>query len=373
MLKKIRRPYPLPPRRKDITEPSLDWRIRAIVAAVGAKRALTPELQNRLEMCGILWSDLAPVMARIRSAESWAREWMREAEQSEAAGAYDRAAAQAFLGQVIVSPHHPVKGWFQATLQRCHLEDRKRRFNGTVERITLMQGRLVGIWERPAVVTRIPVLLMPPLASTKEELAVLSNPLLNQGHSVLRLDIPGQGESPCPLRLNTEELIRDALDEMGFSETEGIIVGGISLGSYFGLRLAAIDPKRVRAAFAVSPPAIVTEEDWARQIEIIWQYLDIYFGCGDRSETHQLALNLHMNGLAEEICCPVLMYQGTRDRINVPNARELYREFLKNAEVTDFLLPDLHACPWHLGPRIAPEVVQWIAKVTESTKDAPRR
>jgi esterase/lipase len=297
---------------------------------------------------------------------------MREAERSEAAGDYDRAASQAFLGQVIVSPHHPVKGWFWQTLQRCHLEDRKRRFDGTVERVSLAEGRLIGIWERPTTITRRPVLLLPPLASTKEELAVLSIPLLEQGHSVLRLDMPGQGESPCPLTPNTEVLLRDAMDEMGFTETEGIIVGGISLGSYFGLRLAAIDPRRVRAAFAVSPPAIVTEEDWARQMEIIWQYLDIYFGCADRSETHKLALNLHMEGIAEEIRCPVLMYQGTLDRINVTNARELYRTMLKNAQVTDFLLPDLHACPWHLSPRIAPEVVGWIQRVTEEATDAPR-
>lgn len=342
------------------------------MAAIGAKRALNPELQNRLEMCGIPWSDLAPVMARIRSVESWAREWMREAERSEAAGQFDRAAAQAFLGQVVVSPHHPVKRWFLQTMQRCHLEDRKQKFDGTVERVTLADGRLVGIWERPATVTRLPVLLMPPLASIKEELAVLADPLLAQGHPVLRLDMPGQGESPCPLSLNTEEILRDAMDEMGFTEAEGIIVGGISLGSYYGLRLTAIDPRRVRAAFAVSPPAIVTEDDWAGQIEIIWQYLDIYFGCADRSDTHKLAMNLHMDGIAEEIRCPVLMYQGTLDRINVPNARELYRGMLRNAEVTDFLLPDLHACPWHLSPRIAPEVAGWIRKVTGEGLDALR-
>ena len=360
------RPFPPRPRNVEFCVPSLDWTLQAIVAVIGAKNALPPQLRNRLAMCGIPWEEMEPLLTGVRTVEGWARAWMRAAEVAEAEGNFAKAAAMAFLGQLVVSPRHPAKGWFLSTLQRNHLRDRQAMTDRTVERVELAGGQLVGIWEVPHGADRMPVMLMPPLASTKEELTVFADPLLAQGHPVLRLDMPGQGESPAPLSPTLETILQGALDEMGFTAAEGVILGGISLGSYFSLRLAAVEPRRVRAVFGVSPPAIVTPADWARQLEIIWQYLDIYFGCETREQTHRLALTLHLDPLGTQVRCPVLLYHGTQDRICVPDARERYREILPCAPLTDYLLPDVHACPMHLSPRIAPEVVRWLKQVIGS-------
>lgn len=362
MLQQLRRKRPFPPRpiNPGLVAPSLDWILQAIVAAVSAKGAMTPALRNRLAMCGIPWPELEAVLARVRTIESWAREMIRGAEKAEGEGDYSRAAAYAFLGQLVVGPHHPVKKYLQTLMRENHIKDRQCTIDGTVQRVSLAGGRFAGIYERPAMVRQRPVILMPPLASTKEELVPLADPLLAQGHPVLRLDLPGQGESLGPLELDSEHLLKSALDEMGFTASEGVYMGGISLGSYYALRLAAIDPDRVRAVYAVSPPAIMTHDDWAGQMEIIWCYLDVYFGTATRKETHQIAMNLHLNELGERITCPVLLYHGAQDRICVPNARECYREILVNASLTDYLLPDIHACPWHLAPRIGPEAAKWL-------------
>jgi pimeloyl-ACP methyl ester carboxylesterase len=370
MLTRFRRkrpPFPARPTRPGLVEPSLDWTLQAVVAALGADRAMTPQLRNRLAMCGIPWPELEAVLRRVRTVESWSREMIRGAEKAESAGDYARAAAYAFLGQLVVSPHHPVKKHFQKLLRENHLRHRQTTRAGTAESVSLVGGRVRGIYERPARVRARPVVLFPPLASTKEELVPLADPLLEAGHPVLRLDMPGQGESPAPLEPESERLLRSALDEMGYTASEGVFLGGISLGSYYALRIAATDPERVCAVFAVSPPAIVTGDDWARQMEIIWQYLDIYFDTPTREETHRIALNLHLNGLGERVTCPVLMYHGTRDRINVPDARERYREILASAPLTDYLLPDIHACPWHLGPRIGPEAARWLGAMGDDT------
>jgi pimeloyl-ACP methyl ester carboxylesterase len=340
--------------------------VRAAVALLGAKRVMTPPLRRRLELSGLTWAEMAPVLARIRTIEGWAREWGREAAASEAGGDCLRAAAQAFLGQLVLSPYHPRKAEMQATLRRCHLRAREEQPDVRVERLSLLGGRLTGLWERPNGASRPPILLMPPLASTKEELAVLADPLLAAGHPVLRLDLPGQGESPAPLGPDAERLLAAALDEMGFG---AVFAGGISLGAFYALRLAAAD-RRVRGVFGVSPPAFTTPADWARQPEVIWQYLDVYFATETRAETRRRALGLTLDGAGVAICCPVLLFHGARDRINPPDADARCRAALPNAALASHRLPDRHACLLHLRGTIGPQIASWCAAVGAGVPDA---
>jgi pimeloyl-ACP methyl ester carboxylesterase len=320
---------------------------------------MTPQLRRRLELSGLTWDEMAPVLARIRTIEGWARAWEREAAASEAQGDFRRAAAQTFLGQLVLSPYHPRKAEMQAALRHCHLRARQQQPGIHVERVSLVGGKLAGLWERPIGANRPPVLLMPPLASTKEELAILADPLLAAGHPVLRLDLPGQGESPSPLDLDVERLLTAAQNEIGI---EALFAGGISLGAFYALRLAATN-SQVLGVFGVSPPAFTTRADWARQPEVIWQYLDLYFATETRAETQDRALALTLDGVGACICCPVLLFHGTQDRINPPDADVRYRTTLPNATLTSYHLSDRHACLLHLKGHIGPGVAAWCGQI----------
>ena len=354
-----RAPFPPRPVRRGGAEPSVDWRIRAAVAVFGARRLIKGALRRRLELTGLGWDEMAPVLARIRTVEGWARVWQAEAEASQARGDFRRAAAQAFLGHLLLSPYNPRKEILLDLLRRAQVRDRKARSDIDFERVALAEGKLVAYRETPKHVSKPPVLLLPPLASTKEELWVLGDPLLAAGHPVLRIDLPGQGESPAPLSIDAERVLMHALDELGVSAETGCFAGGISLGAYFALRLAGADPGRVRGVFGVSPPAIVTPEQWAKQEEVVWQYLDLYFATESRDETYRIGLSMRLDDVVSGVACPVLLYHASYDPISLPDRRERYQAALAHAPLTDHMLSDMHGCTLHLKDTIAPAVVDW--------------
>lgn len=372
----VSRVYPPRPKRRGGAEPSIDWRVQLAVGLLGARRVLEKVARRRMELSGLTWDEIAPVLARIRTVGGWARAWRREAEASEAKGDHRRAASQAFLGHLVLSPHNPEKAVLLDILRRNHVRDRQAQTHLRFERVMLAEGRLTGYWERPHGATKPPVVLMPPLASTKEELALLGDPLLAAGHPVLRLDLPGQGESPPPLVPDAEKLLIRGLDEMAFTAETGYFVGGISLGAYFALRLAGADRKRAWGAFGISPPAIITPEQWAKQEEVIWQYLDLYFATETREETYHTGLSMTLDDMVSDVACPVRLYHATVDPISLPDVAERYRAALSHAPLTDKMVNDWHGCILHLKNPIAPEIIAWceeIAAGQEQPSPAPNR
>jgi pimeloyl-ACP methyl ester carboxylesterase len=321
-------------------------------------------VRKRLELTGLAWEEIAPVLSRIRTVDGWAREFDRAADAAETTGAYFQAAALAFLGQLILSPFHPRKAEIAARMRRCQIRDRSSRSDSDFRRVILLGGKLAGYVETPKVPRKPPVLLMPPLASVKEELAVLGDPLLAAGHPVIRLDLPGQGESPPPLLIETERMLMQALDELGITPEQGVFVGGISLGSYFALRLAGADRARVRGVFGISPPAIITPEQWAKQPEIIWQYLDLYFATETRHESLRLGMAMKLDDVVADITCPVLLYHAANDSISLPDRVERYREALAHAPLTDHVLLDSHGCTLHLRDPISSDIVSWAEGIS---------
>jgi pimeloyl-ACP methyl ester carboxylesterase len=359
------------PARPTLHEPSLTPAIRAAVALLGARRVMTPPLRKRLELAGLPWAEIAPLLARVRTIDGWARVFGEAADEHERAGDAYRASVLAFLGHLVLSPYHPRKQVLQEQMRRCHIRYRMARTGVRFERLTLCGGALSVYWETPggaaAAATLPTILLLPPLASTKEELALLADPLLDAGFPVLRMDMPGQGQSPPPLMPDAERLLMCGLDEAGISASGGLIAGGISLGAYYALRLAGADRERVRGAFGISPPAIITPAQWAKQPEVIWQYLDLYFAAESRADTHRIGLSMTFDDAVAHITCPVLLYHAANDRISLPDAQARYRTALSHAtSLTDVLLPGGHGCLLHLKDRIGPEVVAWAKRIADS-------
>lgn len=364
-------PWPARPRPRRY-EPSIGWGLRAAVAIFNARRVIVPTLRRRLLLTGLTWEEMAPVLERIRTVEGWGRIWQEAAEQSAERGDFRRAAAQAFLGHLPLSPFHERKSRLLDLLRRCHAQDRAAQPGFTFRRLLLAEDRFVGYLETPHRPARPLVLLLPPLGSTKEELAVLADPFLAAGHPVLRLDLPGQGESAPPLPIDVEQLLKAALNEMEVTPESGCFAGGISLGAYFALRLGGVDRERIRGVFGISPPAIITPEQWRRQQEIIWQYLDIYFATNSREETRRLSLSMILEDVVSDVTCPVRLYHATHDPISLPDKRERYRAALAHAPLTDRVLDDIHGCALHLKDTVAPELVAWCAEIDGGTKESPQ-
>ena len=358
------RPFPPRPRFRGGAEPSIPWQGQAAVLFLGARRVLAP-MTRRLELSGLSWDEMAPVLARIRTIGDWGRQWHREAQASLERGEWRRAAAQAHLGHLPLSPYNPRKTALLSLLRRAHIAERTARRDHRFEWVYLANGKLAGYWETPRNAHRPPVVLLPPLASTKEEMSVLGDPLLAAGHPVLRLDLPGQGESPPPLSITVETLLMPALDELGITADTGYFIGGISLGAYFALRLAGTDAGRVRGAFGVSPPAIITPEQWAKQPEVIWQYLDLYFATETRAETLRLGLSMVLEDVADTVTCPLLLYHATRDFVSLPDRVERYRAAFAHVPLRDTMLDDEHGCLFHLKDVIAPEVAAWCGGISD--------
>jgi len=341
------------------------------VLLLGARRVVSRAgLQHRLELSGLAWDEIALILAHIRTVGGWGAVWEMVAETFERAGDFRRAAAAAFLGHLLLSPFNPRKTALLDRLRRNHVRDRQARPDTTFERVALAGGALVGYMERPTNAPPKPLaLLLPPLASTKEELFLLGDPLLAAGYPVLRLDLPGQGESPPPLTINAERVLMRALDEVGVTPETGCFAGGVSLGAYFALRLGGADTARVWGVFGVSPPAIITPEQWAKQDAVIWQYLDLYFDTKTREETLRLGLSMTLDDVVADVSCPVRLYHARNDAISLPDAPERYRNALAgHASLSDSILNDLHGCMLHLRSVIAPEVVAWCDALLEETR-----
>jgi pimeloyl-ACP methyl ester carboxylesterase len=352
-------PYPPRPKRPPLCEPSVDWRVRLFVALLGARRATPPRFMRWLALSGLPAEEISRTLSRIRTTEQWWRCWAEEAERSAVAEKWTHASAQAYLAQLVLSPFHPQKTQLQGKMRGWHQQARSIHPGLTFQTKQLAGGRIAAYVETPQEATKPPVLLLPPLASIKEELTSLGDTLLAAGHPVIRLDLPAQGESPGALPLNAERLLSEALGELGIQK---LFVGGISLGAFFALRLAGTD-SRVLGAFGVSPPAITTLEDWQRQPEVIWQYLDCYFDTATRADTYTQACGLTLAELAPTITCPVLLFHGRYDRISPPEAPARYRELLTEARLTEQMVEDGHACLSHLRDPIAPEVAKWACEV----------
>jgi dipeptidyl aminopeptidase/acylaminoacyl peptidase len=100
------------------------------------------------------------------------------------------------------------------------------------------------------------VLLIPGLDSAKEEFFLWESVFLKRGMATLSLDGPGQGETGFHLdiRPDYEVAVAAVLDAVaGRGDLDGDRIGavGVSLGGYYVVRAAALEP-RIRALAAIA-------------------------------------------------------------------------------------------------------------------------
>jgi len=193
-----------------------------------------------------------------------------------------------------------------------------------------------GVWgdmEQPGASRkrRPPVVAMAVgLDSTKEEGEAYEAPFLARGMATLIFDGPGQGEAQYDfaIRGDYEVPVKAVLDYIGTrSDLDSARIGmwGVSLGGYYAPRAAAFD-KRIKACIALGGP-FNWGAAWDGLPELTREAFRVRSHCKTQEEARKNAATLSLEGIAQNITCPIFIVNGRLDRI-VPakDAERLARE-----------------------------------------------
>lgn len=162
------------------------------------------------------------------------------------------------------------------------------------------------------------VILLPGLDSTKEEFFNWENVFLKRGMATLSLEGPGQGETGyhSHIRPDYEVAVTTALDALhGRSDLDLEKVGlvGVSMGGYYAPRAAAFEP-RITAAAAIGGPYNFGD-CWDILPMITRETFLHHSGAANEEEGQEIASQLSLLGVAEQITQPLLIVFGKLDRL----------------------------------------------------------
>lgn len=156
------------------------------------------------------------------------------------------------------------------------------------------------------------------LDSTKEEMHNIADLLQDRGLAVLVFDGPGQGEVEFSLKIRPdyEKVISAAINYLETrTEVDSSRVGlmGVSLGGYYVCRGAAAD-QRIKAVVELAGPFCFGAH-WLDEPPLTRQAFQVRSGAADEAEAEELAKQLTLEGMAENIRCPLLVVHGKLDRV----------------------------------------------------------
>jgi len=288
----------------------------------------------RFTLNGVDPSDFQKVTAALENWSEWCAAWSRAAEEHEALGAAAVAAGRTRSAGVHYTQasvyYHFAKFVFVEDLEQMrvahqhaveclnlalpYLDPPGRRIE-----IPFENAQMVGVLRTPLGAGPHPVVVMiPGLDSTKEEFHTTEQLFLERDVATFSVDGPGQGEAEydLPARPDWEvpgAAILDALEQLPELDGSRMGVWGVSLGGYYGTRVAAVDP-RVRACVAQAAPY-----NWGACWKILpglsREAFRVRTRSGSADEARQLALTFSLEGFAERITVPLQIVFGKRDRL----------------------------------------------------------
>ncbi|UJA20446.1 alpha/beta hydrolase [Thermoleophilia bacterium SCSIO 60948] len=350
----------------------------------------------RMVTNGVDLGDFNRTTAKVERWEEWIDAWCELGEmhlglarEAEEAGRL-RTAGEAFI-RAAVAFHFAKYVWVldgerntEVTLRaRDAQRDGHRLLDPAAERIEapLEGSRVVANLRRPRGEGAVPlVILIPGLDSTKEEFFSLENVFLDRGLAVASLDGPGQGEGgfELPLRHDYEVAVGALLDELERSggepvpslsagEYEGsrasvdldrVGVAGVSLGGYYAPRTAAFEP-RIKAAAGVCGPWNFGEI-WDHIPGLTRDSFTYYSRSADQEAGREAALELGLDGVADQIEQPLLIIAGKLDRLIPWEQTKRIADAAPNGE---FVVYDEgnHVCN-NVAYRYRPLVADWLAE-----------
>jgi esterase FrsA len=254
---------------------------------------------------------------------------------AEAAGQPDRARAEYLEAWHLYSfarwptPNSPGKQ--QAYLQALDAFRHAMRFMHPapqVLRIPFEGKEIVGYLRLPAQAQgRVPLVMsISALDSRKEENIERSDLLVGRGVAVFAIDMPGTGEAPIAVDVDSERMFSRALDVLLARpeiDPARVAVQGVSWSGYWAAKLAVLERQRLKAAVVQGGPAHgYFQPEWqlkalgtreylfdllpARQAIYGARTLDEFLAYGPR-------LSLQRLGLLDQPSAPTLLVNGERD------------------------------------------------------------
>jgi len=196
------------------------------------------------------------------------------------------------------------------------------------ERVTVMVdgNKLDGYFRKPGgpAGTRFPTVIVYQGADSLAEPSTMgAGSYVSRGMAVLVVDLPGQGRAKRLQQLymppDTERLVSDLVDYLETRpdvDASRIGMRGVSLGSYSAPRAASGD-QRIKAVTTTAGSFDVLRDlfDYYPPIQ---QRVRWIVGAKDLADTRRKLKDYTMEGVAQNIRCPMLIGYGPTDRIMDP-------------------------------------------------------
>ena len=214
------------------------------------------------------------------------------------------------------------------------------------------------------------VIYVPGMDQSKEAFPkAVNNPAIARGMHILSMDGPGQGNSNIQkIRAvgdNYERAgaaVMEYLQDREEVDSEKIGVYGISMGSYWSLRLASYDHRAAALASGVAcfnPNNTIFSQSSPR-FKQVFMYMA---GMEDEDEFDKMAKDMTVKGYADKITCPTLLVTGEFDPLcPLEDAIEVYQDLTCNKEM--WVLEDQFHPLWGLpnlgGLDCHQYVIDWL-------------
>lgn len=308
-------------RRRDNQQWMLDWMVKTTGRTQGFAndaRMVPPEVKSYRMIPRVLEKRARRIEAMARAAES---------------AGHGRTAAELFwkATEIYIDAQHAIfeddnseKIYLHSKVLEC-FDHIMALADHPIERVEIpfegnyIQGVLHMTHGRQKAPT---VLFCPGMDMTKESFVdPLQHPFVARGMNCLHIDGPGQGTSNIrKIRVtpdNYERAGKAAIDFLSRSpevDMEKIALSGFSMGSYWGMRIAALD-KRVQAvatAAACYGSKRPLFEEASPRYKQIYMYMA---GIHDEEEFDRIVESMTLDDVLSNIECPCLMVTGEYDPV----------------------------------------------------------
>lgn len=236
-----------------------------------------------------------------------------------------------------------------------------------IERVSIpyRDADMVGYLRRPRGAARPPVaIILPGLDACKEELHAWTEAFVQRGMATLAIDGPGQGETAFrfPITAQWGGVIGAAIDMLERRmdvDAKNVAVVGQSLGALYAPLAAAAEP-RIKACVSNCGPfdfgaVLPTMPPASQETFRVRSYAKTL------QEAHQIARSLTLEGVAQNITCPMLVVFGAGDKLIPPSEGE--RLARASSGATDFVVFEEgnHVC-FNISYKFRPLTADWTAE-----------
>ena len=329
---------------------------------------------------GVVLTDFEEVTGSLESYDGWCAAWSARAAHHEQLGrealkrghaltageCLQRAGVYYHFAAFLFVQDQPQMRAAHAKAVECrHAALPHLKPPGERVQISYEGGMLAGILRKPQGYDKPAVVVMAVgLDSTKEEGDAYEAPFLARGMATLIFDGPGQGEGQYDfaIRGDYEVAVQAVLDYVGTRrDLDSMRVGmwGVSLGGYYAPRAAAFD-KRIKACIALGGPFNFGAA-WDGLPGLTREAFRVRSHSFTEEAARDKAATLSLEGVAQNITCPIFIVNGRLDRI-VPaaDAERLAREV--KGPATLMMIEDGNHIATNRAYRWRPQSADWMAE-----------